>query len=138
MAYSNISYVLAAVLLILGIKKLSHPKTARNGNFIAASGMLIAILATVLSYGAIDLQIIFIRMIIGSIIGATFALKVEMTQMPQMVAIFNGFGGSASALVAAAEFLKTGDATTFTYSTCLLYTSPSPRDKRQSRMPSSA
>ena len=49
----------------------------------------------------------------SSIIGATFALKVEMTQMPQMVAIFNGFGGSASALVAAAEFLKTGDATTY-------------------------
>ena len=59
-------------------------------------------------------------MIIGSIIGATFALKVEMTQMPQMVAIFNGFGGSASALVAAAEFLKTGDATTFTYSTIVI------------------
>ena len=120
MAYSNISYVLAAVLFILGIKKLSHPKTARNGNFIAASGMLIAILATLLSYGAIDLQMIFIGMIIGSIIGATFALKVEMTQMPQMVAIFNGFGGSASALVAAAEFLKTGDATTFTYSTIVI------------------
>ena len=120
MAYSNVFYVLAAVLFILGIKKLSHPKTARNGNFIAASGMLIAILATLLSYGAIDLQIIFIGMIIGSIIGATFALKVEMTQMPQMVAIFNGFGGSASALVAAAEFLKTGDATTFTYSTIVI------------------
>ena len=120
MAYSNIFYVLAAVLFILGIKKLSHPKTARNGNFIAASGMLIAILATLLSYGAIDLQMIFIGIIIGSIIGATFALKVEMTQMPQMVAIFNGFGGSASALVAAAEFLKTGDATTFTYSTIVI------------------
>ena len=53
MAYSNIFYVLAAVLFILGIKKLSHPKTARNGNFIAASGMLIAILATLLSYDAI-------------------------------------------------------------------------------------
>ena len=120
MAYSNIFYVLAAVLFILGIKKLSHPKTARNGNFIAASGMLIAILATLLSYDAIDLQIIFIGMIIGSIIGATFALKVEMTQMPQMVAIFNGFGGSASALVAAAEFLKTGEATAFTYSTIVI------------------
>ena len=120
MAYSNIFYVLSAVLFILGIKKLSHPKTARNGNFIAASGMLIAILSTLLSYGAIDLQMIFIGMIIGSIIGATFALKVEMTQMPQMVAIFNGFGGSASALVAAAEFLKTGDATTFTYRTIVI------------------
>ena len=120
MHYSNIFYVLASVLFILGIKKLSHPKTARNGNFIAASGMLIAILATLLSYGKIDLQMIFIGMIIGAIIGATFALKVEMTQMPQMVAIFNGFGGSASALVAAAEFLKTGDITTFTLGTIVV------------------
>jgi len=120
MNYSNIFYVLASVLFILGIKKLSHPKTARNGNFIAASGMLIAILATLLSYGKIDLQMILIGMIIGSVIGATFALKVEMTQMPQMVAIFNGFGGSASALVAAAEFLKTGDISAFTMGTIVV------------------
>ena len=120
MNYSNIFYVLASVLFILGIKKLSHPKTARNGNFIAASGMLIAILATLLSYGKIDLQMILVGMIIGSVIGATFALKVEMTQMPQMVAIFNGFGGSASALVAAAEFLKTGDISAFTMGTIVV------------------
>ena len=120
MNYSNIFYVLASVLFILGIKKLSHPKTARNGNFIAASGMLIAILATLLSYGKIDLQMILIGMIIGSVIGATFALKIEMTQMPQMVAIFNGFGGSASALVAAAEFLKTGDISAFTMGTIVV------------------
>ena len=120
MNYSNIFYVLASVLFILGIKKLSHPKTARNGNFIAASGMLIAIVATLLSYGKIDLQMIVVGMIIGSVIGATFALKVEMTQMPQMVAIFNGFGGSASALVAAAEFLKTGDISTFTMGTIIV------------------
>ena len=120
MNYSNIFYVLASVLFILGIKKLSHPKTARDGNFIAASGMLIAILATLLSYGKIDLQMILVGMIIGSVIGATFALKVEMTQMPQMVAIFNGFGGSASALVAAAEFLKTGDISAFTMGTIVV------------------
>ena len=120
MNYSNIFYVLASVLFILGIKKLSHPKTARNGNFIAASGMLIAIVATLLSYGKIDLQMILVGMIIGSVIGATFALKVEMTQMPQMVAIFNGFGGSASALVAAAEFLKTGDISAFTMGTIVV------------------
>ena len=120
MNYSNIFYVLASVLFILGIKNLSHPKTARNGNFIAASGMLIAILATLLSYGKIDLQMILVGMIIGSVIGATFALKVEMTQMPQMVAIFNGFGGSASALVAAAEFLKTGDISAFTMGTIVV------------------
>ena len=120
MEYTNLSYVLASVLFILGIKKLSHPKSARDGNFIAAFGMLIAIIATLVSYGKIDFQMIAIGMIIGAIIGATFAIKVEMTQMPQMVAIFNGFGGGASALVAAAEFLKTGDITTFTLGTIIV------------------
>ena len=100
---SSLSYVLAAVLFILGIKKLSHPKTARDGNFMAASGMLIAIIATLIFYSEINYQLIVIGMIIGAIIGATFAIKVEMTQMPQMVAIFNGFGGGASALIASAE-----------------------------------
>ncbi len=117
MLLSNLSYVLASVLFILGIKKLSHPKTAREGNFIAALGMLIAILATLLSNGQIDLNLILVGMIIGSIVGALFATKVEMTQMPQMVAIFNGFGGGASALVAAAEFLKGGEISTFTITT---------------------
>jgi len=118
--FANIFYVLASVLFILGIKKLSHPKTARNGNFLAAVGMFIAIVATLVSYGKIDFQLIATGMIIGAIIGATFAIKVEMTQMPQMVAIFNGFGGGASALVAAAEFLKTGEITTFTLATIVL------------------
>ena len=116
MEIANIFYVFAAVLFILGLKKLSHPKTARSGNTIAAAGMLIAIVATLIAYDQIDYQLIAVGMIIGTIIGATFAIKVEMTQMPQMVAIFNGFGGGASALVAAAEFLKTGDMTTFTLS----------------------
>ena len=120
MDYSNISYVLASVLFILGIKKLSHPKTARNGNSLAALGMLVAIVSTLLAYEMIDYQMIFIGMIIGTIIGALFAQKVEMTQMPQMVAIFNGFGGSASALIAAAEFLKAGDISTFTLWTIII------------------
>ena len=104
--YTNLSYVLAAILFIVGIKRLSSPKTARNGNTIASVGMLIAIVATLVSDGNMDYQTIAIGMIIGSIIGAFFAIKVEMTQMPQMVAIFNGFGGGASALVAAAEYLN--------------------------------
>ena len=104
--YTNLSYVLAAILFIVGIKRLSSPKTARNGNAIASVGMLIAIVATLVSDGNMDYQTIAIGMIIGAIIGAFFAIKVEMTQMPQMVAIFNGFGGGASALVAAAEYLN--------------------------------
>ena len=109
MGYTNLAYVISAILFILGIKKLSSPKTARNGNTIASIGMLIAIIATVVSPGSgieLDFKLIAIGIIIGSIIGATFAIRVQMTQMPQMVAIFNGFGGSASALVAAAEYLK--------------------------------
>ena len=106
MDYSNISYVLASVLFILGIKKLSHPKTARDGNLLAALGMLVAIVSTLVAYQMIDYQMIIVGMIIGTIIGALFAQKVEMTQMPQMVAIFNGFGGSASALVAGADFIS--------------------------------
>ena len=120
MDLSNIFYVLASVLFILGIKKLSHPKTARNGNSLAATGMLIAIVSTLLYFGNIDFQLVALGIIIGAIIGGVFALKVEMTQMPQMVAIFNGFGGSASALVAAAEFLNSGDITTFTMSTIVI------------------
>ena len=118
--YSSIAYVLASVLFILGIKKLSHPKTARDGNFVAASGMLIAIVATLVFYSNIDFQLILIGMAIGAIIGATFAIKVEMTQMPQMVAIFNGFGGGASALIASAEFLSSGNINTFTMSTIMI------------------
>ena len=120
MDLSNIFYVLASVLFILGIKKLSHPKTARNGNSLATTGMLIAIVSTLLYFGNIDFQLVALGIIIGTIIGGVFALKVEMTQMPQMVAIFNGFGGSASALVAAAEFLNSGDITTFTMSTIVI------------------
>ena len=68
MLITNLSYVLASVLFIFGIKKLSHPKTARKGNFISAMGMLIAIVATLVSNGQIDLKLILIGMIIGSII----------------------------------------------------------------------
>jgi len=120
MDYYNIFYVLASVLFILGIKKLSHPKTARNGNLLAALGMFVAIASTLVAYDKIDFQMVIVGMIIGTVIGALFAQKVEMTQMPQMVAIFNGFGGSASALVAAAEFLNTGHISTFTLSSIMI------------------
>ena len=102
----NLFYLIAATCFIIGLKRLSHPKTARSGNFIAAVGMLIAIVATLVSSDILDLRLIAIGLIIGSTIGALFAARVQMTQMPQMVAIFNGFGGGASALVASAEFLN--------------------------------
>ncbi len=105
--FIDIAYLVAAVCFIYGLKMLSHPKTARNGNRLASIGMLIAIIATVLLGGiGLNFKMVALAMIFGSIIGAFFAIKVEMTQMPQLVAIFNGFGGAASALVASAEFLK--------------------------------
>ena len=82
--------------------------------------MFVAIVSTLIANDNIDLQMIVLGMIIGSAIGALFAQKVEMTQMPQMVAIFNGFGGSASALVAAAEFLNSGSISTFTLSSIMI------------------
>ena len=126
MDFTNLFYVIAAVLFILGIKRLSSPKTARTGNALASIGMLIAILATLTSPGVgidLDFKLIAIGMIVGSILGATFAMRVEMTQMPQMVAIFNGFGGGASALVATAEFFSkygTLEQTTFLNTTIIL------------------
>ena len=103
----NLFYLIAATCFIIGLKRLSHPKTARSGNIIAAVGMLIAIVATLVSSDILDLRLIAIGLIIGSTIGALFAARVQMTQMPQMVAIFNGFGGGASALVASSEFFTT-------------------------------
>ncbi len=111
--YVNLFYVIAAIFFILGIKKLSHPKTARSGNALAAFGMFIAIISTLVTYTALDYLYIFAGILIGSIIGVIFAQKVEMTAMPQMVAIFNGFGGGASSLVASAEFLSSPDSTYF-------------------------
>ena len=121
MNLENALYVLSSVLFIFGIKRLSHPKTARSGNFIASMGMLIAIITTLVANGNISLELVGLGILIGSIIGAFFAIRVEMTQMPQMVAIFNGFGGIASALIASAEYLNPdGILSTFSLSTISL------------------
>jgi len=100
------AYLLAAALFILGIKNLGSPATALRGNRLAALGMLIAIVVTLLDKRVISYELIFAGIIIGSLIGATSARLVKMTAMPQMVAIFNGFGGGASALVASGEYFR--------------------------------
>jgi len=105
----NLFYLISAVCFILGLKRLSHPKTARSGNFLAALGMLIAIAATLASSDVLNLQLIAIGVGVGAVIGLLFATRVQMTEMPQMVAIFNGLGGAASALVASSEFFKIDD-----------------------------
>ena len=101
-----IIYLISAVFFILGLKQLSHPRTAPKGNRTASIGMLLAIVATLLNNQILDFQSIFIAILIGSAIGAILAKRVEMTSMPQLVALFNGFGGAASLLVATAEFYR--------------------------------
>ena len=102
---SNVSYLVASVLFILGLKGLSSPRTARGGNTMGSLGMLLAILTTLLDRGIVRFDLIVMGLVLGAAIGAVWALKVPMTAMPQMVAILNGFGGAASALVAATAVL---------------------------------
>ena len=101
-----ISYIISAILFIVGIKRLGKINTARQGNFLSAVGMLIAIIATLFKMEAIPLIWILAGITLGTFIGAFSAIKIAMTAMPEMVAIFNGFGGGASALVASAELFK--------------------------------
>ena len=99
-----ISYLIAASLFIYGLKFMSSPATARKGNMLASIGMLIAIVVTLIDKEIVSFEWIIVGLVIGSLIGAVSARKVQMTAMPEMVGIFNGFGGGASALVAVAEF----------------------------------
>jgi NAD(P) transhydrogenase subunit beta len=101
---SYIVYLIASICFIFGIKKLASPKTARQGNQLAAVGMLLAIVVTLLDKRVLSFEWIIAGIIIGSAIGAVFALKVKMTGMPQMVGLLNGFGGGASVLVALSEY----------------------------------
>ncbi len=101
-----ISYIVSAILFIIGIKRLGKVNTARQGNFLSAVGMLIAIVATLFKMDALPLEWVLGGIALGAIIGAVSAMKIAMTAMPEMVAIFNGFGGGASALVASAELFK--------------------------------
>ncbi len=93
-------YLLSATLFIFGLKRMSRVKTARGGNFIAAVGMLLAVVGTLLELGSIDYRWILAGLAVGTGVGAVIAYRVPMTSMPEMVAILNGFGGAASALVA--------------------------------------
>lgn len=102
----ELAYLAAASLFILGLKLLGSPASARQGNQLAAVGMLIAIIATLLQQSVLNYQMILLAVILGSLIGAIAARQVAMTAMPQMVGVFNGVGGAASALVAISEFWR--------------------------------
>lgn len=102
----QLSYLVAAALFILGIKKLGSPATARGGNLWAAVGMTLAIVATLLDQHIVGYGQLAAALAVGSALGALMAYRVEMTAMPQMVGLLNGLGGGASALVALAEFWR--------------------------------
>ncbi len=99
----NIAYLVASILFIRGLKGLTHPRTAVRGNMMGAGGMLLAVVATLWAGGIISWGWVVSGLVVGSIIGVVLAVRVPMTGMPQMVAIFNGFGGAASFLVAGGE-----------------------------------
>jgi len=101
----NLVYILASVLFIFGLKMLGSAETAKKGNLVSAIGMLIAVVVTLLDQNIVDYTWILIGITLGAVIGATAALRVKMTAMPEMVAIFNGFGGIASLLVGSSEYL---------------------------------
>jgi NAD(P) transhydrogenase subunit beta len=103
---TNIVYLVAAVLFILDLKMLAHPRTAVRGNYLGALGMLLAIVATLIS-GRLEWTTIILGVAIGSVIGAVAALRVKMTSMPELVGLFNGFGGGASVLVAGSALIAT-------------------------------
>lgn len=105
-SWIHLAYLVAAVLFILGLKGLTHPRTAVRGNWLGALGMLIAIVATLLAKEVLSFGLIFAGLLLGTVIGAVLAMKVRMTAMPQMVALLNGLGGGASVLVAGAEAVR--------------------------------
>ena len=109
----SIIYLIATITFVIGLKKLGHPATAKNGNLIAAIGMGLAIAGTIFIH---DLQVptiiyvlIGLAIAIGSAIGAWMAIKVKMTKMPELVSLFNGFGGASAALIGLVEFSKNVD-----------------------------
>ena len=104
----NFAYLVASVLFILGLKGLTHPRTAVRGNMLGALGMLLAIGVTLLDQQILSFEYILIGVVIGGLVGAAFALRIPMTSMPELVAIFNGFGGGASVLVASAALVEHG------------------------------
>src|SRR5215510_13404327 len=101
---ANLLYLIPIVAFILALRFLSNPARARRGNQIGAAGMLVAIVVTWIHAGSASWWAIVVGMIIGGAFGAVAARRVKMTAMPQMVALFNGVGGGAAALIALAEF----------------------------------
>ncbi|GKS62974.1 NAD(P) transhydrogenase subunit beta [Nitrospira sp.] len=103
----NLGYLISAALFIFGLKGLTHPRTAVRGNLLGATGMLLAVLITLADKHIVSFEVIIAGLVIGAAIGAILAIKIEMTAMPELVALFNGFGGIASVFVAGAALIET-------------------------------
>jgi len=103
-------YLAAAALFVLGLRGLSHPSTAVRGNFLAASAMLTAVVVTLVERGVVDYAVIVAGMVVGALAGTALAVRASLTAMPQLVALFNGLGGGASALVAAVALERSAGA----------------------------
>ena len=101
-----LGYLIAAIFFIQGLRDMTHPRTATRGNFTSAVGMFIAVGITVVWFEILSPWVVIGGLAIGGAIGVVLALTVEMTEMPQLVGVFNGFGGGASALVAGAEVIE--------------------------------
>lgn len=101
----QIAYLVSGVLFILGLRRLTHPRTAARGNLLSAAGMTLAVGATVLWFEILSPLVLAAALLVGAAIGTWLAMTVETTDMPQLVGLFNGFGGGASALVAGGELV---------------------------------
>jgi NAD(P) transhydrogenase subunit beta len=108
----KVAYLAAAVLFILGLKRMAHPRTAVGGNVQGAVGMALAVGATLLDRQITHYGLIGLGGLLGTVIGVVLAQRIQMTAMPQLVALLNGLGGAASVLVAGAELTKLHDAAT--------------------------
>jgi NAD(P) transhydrogenase subunit beta len=106
---ADLAYLVAAVAFILGLKRLGSPATARSGNRLAAIGMLVAVVVALLDQGILDYRWVAGGLVLGAGVGVVAARRVAMTAMPELVAVFNGLGGGASALVAISSFIGGGD-----------------------------
>ncbi|MEO0513659.1 MAG: NAD(P)(+) transhydrogenase (Re/Si-specific) subunit beta, partial [Planctomycetota bacterium] len=103
---ADAAYLAAAVLFILGLKGMTHPRTAVRGNALGALGMLVAVLATVVRLELLSVGLVATAMVVGAFVGLVLAVRVQLTEMPELVALFNGLGGAASLLVAGAEVTR--------------------------------
>jgi NAD(P) transhydrogenase subunit beta len=105
--FINLAYLLASILFIVGLKGLIHPRTAVRGNKLGSLAMFIAVVVTLVDQRILGFEVILAGLVLGAAVGIVLALKIQMTAMPQLVALFNGFGGGASVLIAGAALIQT-------------------------------